>query len=80
MIWSKTTSVICVVTFDCQDTYFVLFIFSTFGQAWMGACSNIGQSILWHRIGETGKRTDVKDRDIISDPGTYNSPESAQNS
>ena len=43
----------------------------------MGACSNIGQSVLWYGIGEMGKRSDVKDREIISDPGIYNSPESA---
>lgn len=77
MIWSKTTNATCVAIFDCQDIYFALFIFSPFGQAWMGAYSNIGQSVLWHGIGEMGKRSDVKDREIFSDPGTYSSPESA---
>ena len=57
--------------------YFALFMFSPFGQAWMGTCGNIEQSVLWHRIGEIRKRSDVKERDVISDPGIYNSAESA---
>lgn len=59
---------------DCQDIYFALFIFSTFGQA--GACGITWHSVVGLRRGKMGKRSDVKERDIVSDPDIYNSLES----
>ena len=57
---------------DYQDIYLELFIFSPFGQASFG---NIGHSVLWHGMGETGKGMTLR-KEMLSVIQVYIIPES----
>lgn len=46
------------------------YLFSLLGQA--GAYGITRHSVVEHRKGKIGERSDIKERDIISDPSLYN--------